>query len=121
MAVQLLPAGLLAIGIPFIRESPLWLLKQGRDADALKVYSYFRQLPEEHPYIAQDVAYVKSQIEYEHAVVVGERPTFVAFLKGAAKEAVQPGVRNRFVLVFLMFMWQAWSGAAAINYCKSLP
>jgi MFS family permease len=27
-----------------------------------------------------------------------------------------PGMRNRFLLVFLMFMWQAWSGAAAINY-----
>lgn len=118
MAVQLLPAGLLAFGIPFLRESPLWLLKKGRDAEAIQIYSYYRQLPEDHEYIAEDVAHVKSQIAYEQAVSTGSRPTFGAFVKGALRESVLPGMRNRFALVFLMFMWQAWSGAAAINYCK---
>jgi hypothetical protein len=118
MGVQLIPAGLLLLGIPLLRESPVWLLKQGRDQQAFKVYSYYRNLPADHLYITQDVAFVKGQIEHERAVTAGERPTFAAFLKGAAKEAVMKGMRNRFALVFIMFMWQAWSGAAAINYCK---
>jgi hypothetical protein len=118
VGVQLIPAGLLAIGIPFMRESPLWLLKQGRDEQALSVYSYYRQLPTDHPYIAQDVAFVKGQIEHERSVTSGARPTFGAFIKGASKEVCLKGMRNRFALVFFMFMWQAWSGAAAINYCK---
>jgi MFS family permease len=118
MGVQLIPAGLLMLMIPFLKESPTWLLKRGRKADALKVYSFFRNLPEDHEYIAQDVAFVEREIAKERAALVGDEKhaSFGQIIKAAAKEAAQPGMRNRFLLVFLMFMWQAWSGAAAINY-----
>lgn len=118
MAVQLIPAGLLALMIPLLKESPTWLLKRGRDAEALEAYSYFRNLPQDHPYIAQDVQYVRNEIAKEReALLAGEKhDTFINTIKAAAKEAKMPGMRNRFVLVFIMFMWQAWSGAAAINY-----
>lgn len=115
MGVQLIPAGMLAIGIPFLRESPVWLLKQGRDGDALRAYSHFRNLPIDHEYIAQDMLFVKREIESERKSVDG-RLSFRNFLKDASRESVMKGMRNRFVLVFLMFMWQGWSGAAAINY-----
>jgi hypothetical protein len=117
MAVQLIPASLLAIGIPFLKESPVWLLKRGREDQAYKVYSYYRNLPEEHQYVAEDVMFIKGQIAHERAITSGAQPTFWAFVKGAWKEALMKGMRNRFALVFIMFMWQAWSGAAAINYC----
>ncbi|KAJ4309062.1 hypothetical protein N0V94_009100 [Neodidymelliopsis sp. IMI 364377] len=118
MAVQLIPAGLLALMIPLLKESPTWLLKRGRDAEALKVYSFFRNLPEDHEYIQQDVQFVKNEIAKERAALIGnqQHASFLAIIKAAAKEASLPGMRNRFFLVFLMFMWQAWSGAAAINY-----
>jgi MFS family permease len=121
MAVQFIPAVLLALGIPFLRESPVWLLKKGRTEQAIKVYSYIRDLPADHQYITEDVAFVKGQIEYERAVTTGGSARFGDFLKAASKEAFMKGMRNRFALVFIMFMWQAWSGAAAINYCKHLP
>ncbi|GAB7358845.1 hypothetical protein MBLNU230_g4068t1 [Neophaeotheca triangularis] len=116
MGVQLIPAGLLALGIPFLRESPVWLLKQARDEQAFKSLSFYRNLPIDHIYIAQDVAFIKGQIDHERSVTTGNRPTFGAFLKGAIKESSMKGMRNRFALVFIMFMWQGWSGAAAINY-----
>ncbi|KAF2475048.1 MFS quinate transporter-like protein QutD [Lindgomyces ingoldianus] len=117
MAVQLIPAALLALMIPILKESPVWLLKQGRDDDAYAVYSYIRNLPAGHPYIMEDVAFVKTQIAKERAMVTGtQTPSFTEFIKGAAKESMMKGMRNRFLLVFIMFMWQGWSGAAAINY-----
>lgn len=116
MGVQLIPAGLLALGIPFLRESPTWLLKHDHEEKAYKVLSYYRNLPPDHVYIAQDVAYVQSQVEGERALTGGVRPTFGSFIKAALRECCMKGMRNRFLLVFIMFMWQGWSGAAAINY-----
>jgi Sugar (and other) transporter len=120
VAVQLIPAGLLALMLPLIKESPVWLLKKGREQDAYRVYSYLRNLPADHVYIAEDVSFVRGQIEGERAIGAGGGPGFFAFLRGALKESCMKGMRNRYVLVFLMFMWQAWSGAAAINYCGFL-
>jgi sugar porter (SP) family MFS transporter len=116
MGVQLVPAGLLALGIPFLRESPTWLLKRDREEDAYTALSYYRALPVDHEYIAQDVAHIQHQINSERAVTGGARPTFGAFVKAALRESCKKGMRNRFLLVFIMFMWQGWSGAAAINY-----
>jgi hypothetical protein len=116
MGVQLIPAGLLALGIPFLRESPTWLLKRGREEQAYNVLSYYRNLPVDHIYIAQDVAFVQGQVESERALVGGAQPTFFAFLRAALREASSKGMRNRFVLVFIMFYWQGWSGAAGIRF-----
>lgn len=117
MAVQLIPAGLLALMIPMLKESPTWLLKRGREKEAYKVYSFIRMLPEDHPYIAEDVQFVKTEIAKERAHLTGsENASLGQVMKAAAREASLKGMRNRFLLVFLMFMWQAWSGAAAINY-----
>jgi Sugar (and other) transporter len=121
VAVQLIPAGLLTLMLPLIKESPVWLLKKDREEDAYRIYSYLRNLPEGHLYIAEDVSFVRGQIEGERAIGSGGDPGFSAFLRGAFKESCLKGMRNRYILVFLMFMWQAWSGAAAINYCRSFP
>lgn len=103
--------------IPFIRESPTFLLKRGREKEAYEAYSYIRNLPEDHPYIAEDVAFVRQHLEVERSVNQNGNPSIWSFLRGAGRESMMKGIRNRFVLVFIMFMWQAWSGAAAINYC----
>ncbi|KAF2645798.1 general substrate transporter [Massarina eburnea CBS 473.64] len=117
MAVQLIPAGLLAMMIPILKESPTWLLKRGRDEEAYQVYSFIRMLPADHEYIAEDVRFIKDQIAGERAALTGsENATLGQLMKAAAREASTKGMRNRFLLVFIMFMWQAWSGAAAINY-----
>jgi MFS family permease len=48
MSVQLIPSGLLLIGFFFLYESPLWLMRNDREAEALKVLHALRRIPVEH-------------------------------------------------------------------------
>lgn len=48
MAVQLIPAGFLFIGGFFLHESPLWLMRKGREEQATKVLEAVRKLPQTH-------------------------------------------------------------------------
>ncbi|KAJ9365700.1 general substrate transporter [Paecilomyces variotii] len=118
MGVQLIPVGIVALTIPFLTESPTWLLKKGKDEDALKALSFLRSLPATHQYVLEDVDFIKEQIAIERALTIrsGAKPTFWGSTKAAVKEATMKGMRNRFGLVAMLCLFQAWSGAVAINY-----
>jgi MFS family permease len=48
MAVQLIPATILFIGGFMLHESPLWLMRKGREEEATKVLEVVRNLPQSH-------------------------------------------------------------------------
>jgi hypothetical protein len=49
MAVQLIPATVLFIGIFFLHESPLWLMRKNKQDQANRTLVELRNLPLEHP------------------------------------------------------------------------
>ncbi|WVQ77677.1 hypothetical protein IAR50_007367 [Cryptococcus sp. DSM 104548] len=115
MGIQLIPAVILLAGTFFLRESPLFYMKKDEDEKALEVLTYLRRLPADHPYIQEEISLYRERILHERAVVSG-KPGLWGYLRGAAKEVVLKGIRNRIALAFIMFMWQNYSGANAINY-----
>jgi MFS family permease len=48
MAIQLIPAAILLAGGFFLHESPLWLMRKGREAEAKEALVQLRHLPAEH-------------------------------------------------------------------------
>ncbi|ODN98151.1 hypothetical protein I350_07794 [Cryptococcus amylolentus CBS 6273] len=115
MGIQLIPAGILMAGTFFLRESPLFYMKKDEDEKALEVLTYLRKLPADHPYIQEEISLYRERILHERAVVSG-KPGLWGYLRGAGREVVLKGIRNRMTLAFVMFMWQNYSGANAINY-----
>lgn len=108
-AIQLVPAGLLLIGLCFLSESPRWLAKeQGRDR-AAQTLAYLRGLPVEDPSIQDEMAAVLHQLHMEDLHGQGG-------YRRQARELTFPGTRNRLVLGVVIMIFFQMAGSNAINY-----
>ncbi|PNY23276.1 quinate permease [Tolypocladium capitatum] len=116
MAVQIIPAGVILIGGFFLHESPLWLMRKGREEDATKALESLRKLPRDHQYLQEDLQMIRNRLADEARVAANYGTGPWAFFRGALYELSRKGMWNRVLLVFCSFALQNMSGAAAINY-----
>lgn len=108
-AVQLIPAGLLFIGLFWIKESPRWLFANGKREEAMKILCWMRNLEPTDKYILEEIEFIDRDLErYEREVGKGFWKPFLA-LK-------QPKIQWRFFLGGMLFLLQNGSGINAINY-----
>lgn len=97
-AIQVIPAGFLIICMFFMIESPRWLMKKGRTEQAEKSLAWVRNLPVDHPYVQQELAEMKAQLESEEATLgVGLSGWKLSFKTITSKEM-------RFRVLFAMAM-----------------
>ncbi|OQE18237.1 hypothetical protein PENSTE_c018G09639 [Penicillium steckii] len=116
MAIQLIPGCILLAGGFLLHESPLWLMRKGRDAEAYRALETLRKLPVEHEYLQQEIQLIQSRLNEETSVANKYGTGSWAFFRGAMDEFSRRGMRNRVFLVFCSFALQNFAGAAAINY-----
>ncbi|PWY97030.1 MFS general substrate transporter [Testicularia cyperi] len=64
-------AGITFISCFFAKESPRWLIKQGRYEEGRKNLSYLRNMDIDHPYIANELEVMEQQIEAEKRALEG--------------------------------------------------
>lgn len=108
-AIQLIPAGLLLIGVLWIPESPRWLFAKGERDQAMKVLCWARNLEPTHSYIVEEVQFIDEELDrYRREVGAGFWKPFLALR--------QRKVQWRFFLGGMLFLWQNGSGINAINY-----
>lgn len=106
VAIQLIPGGLMLIGLFFLKESPRWLVKAGRHEEALKSLVYIRNVPQDDEAVQQEFAEIKASIEEELAATEGV----------TWKECLLPQNRFRFFLGSLIMICQQFSGTNSIGY-----
>lgn len=106
VAIQLVPGGFLLIGLFFLKESPRWLMKQGRHEQALSCLAYMRNSDVNDPAVLHEIAEIRASIEEELALTEGI----------TWKECIAKGNRGRFVRGFLIMFWQQFSGTNSIGY-----
>ncbi|RDW65252.1 hypothetical protein BP5796_09944 [Coleophoma crateriformis] len=106
VAIQLIPGGFLFIGLFFLKESPRWLMKQGRYEEATESLAFTRCEAIDHPEVVREIAEIRAAIEEELSATEGVR----------WKECLTPGNRYRFITAFILMLCQQFSGTNSIGY-----
>lgn len=106
VAIQLIPGGLMFIGLFFLKESARWLMKQGRREEAIHSLAYIRNESEDSEEVQNEIAEIYAAIEEETALTEGV----------TWKECLQKSNRYRFLVAFFMMLCQQFSGTNSIGY-----
>ncbi|CAG9981772.1 unnamed protein product [Clonostachys byssicola] len=86
VAVQIIPAGILMVCMPFVIESPRWLVSKGRNEEAIHSLAWVRNLPEEHPYVQHEFSEI--QLATKNNADNGVASSFVTIIRESMKEGV---------------------------------
>lgn len=103
-AIQLIPAGMLFIGIWFIRESPRWLFSRNRREEGIRNLCWLRDLPAHDVYMAEEIHALDSAIEAQRATIgTGFWEPFKAVIRNKR-------LAYRLALGCSLFLWQNGTG-----------
>lgn len=105
VGLQLIFGGIMFIGLWFLKESPRWLMKQGRYEEATASLAYMRCEKPDNEEVVQEIAEIRAAIEEELNATEGVR----------WKECLTPGNRMRFFTGFCIMFWQQFSGTNSIG------
>lgn len=116
-AVQTIPAGLCVICMVFMVESPRWLAKKGRRAEALETLAWLRHLPDDHEYVQGEMTQILTALEAESEHFGGASNALnLRGLRGAWRELWSPAMRFRVGFAMAMKWMSNVSGVNALNY-----
>ena len=104
---QLVPAGLMALGLLTVRESPRWLASKGRTEEALANLAYLRRTDADDGGVRGEMAEIEAAMEEEREARKG---------LGAREAFLGKGNFVRFVIAVVIFLLQQWSGQNSVGY-----
>lgn len=109
-SLHIIFAGLIFILSFFQYETPRFLIKTGKDAEALETMARIRNLPPDHPYVTQEIVEITLQHHEEMEATMGSNWI------GMAKEMfLVPSNLYRLYIAFFAQIMSQWSGAGSIT------
>ncbi|KAG6809902.1 hypothetical protein H0H92_014187 [Tricholoma furcatifolium] len=125
LALQLVPALILGVGILFMPFSPRWLVNQGRDDEALAVLSRARSLPPDSDLVQIEFLEIRAQYLFEKETSAARYPdyqdgSFASNFKLGLHEylslVLNKNLLYRAAVGTLTMFFQQWTGVNAILY-----
>ncbi|AFR98131.2 sugar transporter [Cryptococcus neoformans] len=103
---QLVPVGFMVMLLPLLKESPRWLATKHKDERALANLAWIRKLPVTDQSVQLEYAEIAAAIKEEEEATKGS----------SWREVFAKGNPIRFVIAFVVFTLQQWSGQNSISY-----
>jgi sugar porter (SP) family MFS transporter len=110
-AIQLIPGGVLFIGVFYLVESPRWLIQKNRREQGIRNLCWIRKLSEEDDFLRNEIKAIEFELESRRAVVGGDG--FWSPFKTIFRSR---RLVYRLLLGGSLFIFQNGSGINAINY-----
>ncbi|KAJ5682851.1 hypothetical protein N7462_006016 [Penicillium macrosclerotiorum] len=111
MGIQLIPGVLLCLMIPFVPETPRWLINHGRSEEGLENMCKLRKLPADHEYIQTEYREIEAQVRHEQECFAGHSYWVVLKDIFTSKNNFQ-----RFFLSIMLFLFHKFTGTDSLNY-----
>ncbi|KAF7622458.1 hypothetical protein AFLA_008995 [Aspergillus flavus NRRL3357] len=109
LSLQAFPAVILLVGMLFANESPRYLAMK-RPERAPRVLATLRGLPEDHPYVIEELNNLRRQLEEE---LQHSEPSMWYLLKESFSKK---SYRRRSILCITLMMWSNMTGTNAMTY-----
>ncbi|KAF8637720.1 hypothetical protein AX17_002623 [Amanita inopinata Kibby_2008] len=106
-AIQLVPAGIMCLGLLTVRESPRWLSSVDRQDEAIQNLAYLRNEHVDSPEVIAEMAEIDAAILEEKEARKG---------LGLKEAFFGKGNLIRFVIAFVIFLLQQWNGQNSVGY-----
>jgi len=103
---QLVPCGMMLIGLLTVKESPRWLVSAGRKDEALVNLAYYRRESTTSERVMEEMAEIEAALLEEQKAREGLDWKEAFFGKGNF---------IRFVIAFVIFCFQQWSGQNSVG------
>jgi hypothetical protein len=104
---QLMPAGIMTLGLLTVRESPRWLASKGRHAEAHANLAYLRRSQSDSEEVLHELAEIEAALT--------EKRDARANL-GLHEAFFGRGNFVRFLIAFFIFFLQQWCGQNSVGY-----
>lgn len=116
MSIQLIPGGLMCIMVPWLLETPRYLIRIGRSEQGLSNLSKLRGLPADHPYVQLEYQETANQIAAEQEIHAGN--SYWQILKDIF---TVPSNFQRFFLAVMLFLFHKLTGTDSLNVSQTFP
>ncbi|WWC63043.1 uncharacterized protein I303_105642 [Kwoniella dejecticola CBS 10117] len=111
---QLYPGIILLCALPFMPESPRWLILRNKEQQALKALCRIRRLPEDHPYLLAEYNDISESVTAE--LEIAHSTSWAGLVTELRSDRT---LLRRFILVMIVQIGFNFSGGNSITYYQT--